>query len=175
MIPRYYKQRDEFRCGPIAIFNALKWAGGFPGLTAKQALPRLTTLCECVKPHGTYHRPLDKTLRLAGRGFFDVRRVYAPKLKEIEKHLRAGGAIIINFRWLEMRKGKMVDARHYVLVTDISIFGEYFGVVNFQTKRPVYQRIHRDTFKGRILRFRQPPFKGWFLTRTSGEKSPPKK
>jgi hypothetical protein len=101
--------------------------------------------------------------------------VYTPRLKEIEDHLRAGGAVIINFRWKEMRDWEMVDARHYVLVTDMSLFGDYFGVVNYQTKRPVYQRIHRDTFKGRILRFRQPPFKGWFLTRTSGEKSPPRK
>jgi hypothetical protein len=101
--------------------------------------------------------------------------VYKPTLKKIEEHLRDAGAIIINFRFKGMRKGKLVDARHYVLVTDISPSGEHFGVVNYRTNRPLYQRIHRDTFKKRILRFRQPPFKGWFLTRTSDEKSPPRK
>ncbi|KKN32081.1 hypothetical protein LCGC14_0817360 [marine sediment metagenome] len=174
MRPRYYKQRDQIRCGQIAIFNALKWAGGFV-LTAKQALPCLDVLCEYIKPEGIPHRPLDRALRFAGRGYFDVRRVYTPKLKEIEKHLRAGGAIIINFRWKGLVAGEMKDSRHYVLVTDTSPGGKYFGVVNYQTDDPVYHRIHRNAFKSDLLRFRQPPFKGWFLTRTSGEKSPPKK
>ncbi len=127
MRPRYYKQRDQFRCGQLAVFNALKWAGGFKGVTAKQALPRLDALCECVKPLGTPHRALDRTLRSVGRDFFDVRRVYRPKLKEIEKHLRAGGAIIINFRWKDLRGGEIVDARHYVLVTDMSTSGNTSG------------------------------------------------
>lgn len=175
MRPRYYKQRDQFRCGPVAVFNALKWTGGFAGLTAKKAMPRLDALCECIWPRGTLHGPMDSTLRIAGRGFFDVRRVYTPKLKEIEDQIKAGGAAIINFRWRDVRDGKLVDARHYVLVTDMSTSGEYFWVVNSHPKRPVYHRIHRDAFKKRILRFRQPPYKAWFLTRTSDEKSPPRK
>jgi hypothetical protein len=108
---------------------------------------------------------MDRTLRLAGKGRLDIRRVYRPKLREIEGHLSAGGAIILNYRWHEMRDGKMVDARHYVLMTDMSLFGEYFGVVNYSTKRPVYQRIHRDTVKKHLMRFRQTPFKAWFLTK----------
>ncbi len=164
MRPRYYKQRDQFRCGPIAIYNALKWEGGFKGLTAKKAMPRLDALCDCDRiTLGTYHGPFESTLRRTARDFYDVRRVYTPKLHEIEEHLRAGGAIILNYQ--HIRKGEV--ARHYVLVTDMSPGGEYFGVVNYQPKRPVYQRIHRDTLKKHIMRFRQPPFKGWFLTRTS--------
>lgn len=165
-LPRYYKQRDKFSCGPVAIFNALKWAGAKDGLTAKRALPPLSRLCECSKYNGgTKHTAMDRTLRIAGKRCFDIRRVYTPKLGEIEEHLRAGGALILNFRWHEMRNGKMVDARHYVLITDISLFGEYFGVVNYSSKRPVYQRIHRDTVKKRLMRFRQTPFKAWFLTK----------
>lgn len=165
---RYYKQRDHFRCGPIAIFNAIKWEGGFKGLTAKKAMPRISVLCDCNRiTQGTHHSPFDKTLRRTARGFYDVRRVYTPKLKEIEEHLRAGGAVILNYQHILVKAGKRLVVRHYVLVTDMSPGGEYFGVVNYQPKRPVYQRIHRDTLKKHIMRFRQPPFKGWFLTRTS--------
>lgn len=172
MRPRYYKQRDQFRCGPLSVFNALKWAGDCDGLSVKKAMPRLAALCNCDRlTKGTHPELLGETLRSYGRGVFRVRWVLTPTLKEIEEHLRDGGAIIINFRWREMRKRKMVDARHYVLVTDISSSGEVFGVVNYRKTQPVYQRIHRHSFKKRILRFRQPPFAAWFLTRTSDEKS----
>lgn len=160
--PRYFKQRDFFRCGPVAILNALKWAG--VPVTVKHDLPRICRLCYCVDG-GVNYREMDDALRKVGRGHFTIRRVNQPKLHEIEDHLKAGGAIILDFYWEKVTRDHIVTSRHYVLMSDISPSGTYFGMANYQKIRPAYQRVHRNTIKNHLLRYQRVDlYKAWFLT-----------
>ncbi len=162
--PNYFKQRDFFRCGPVAILNALKWAGVY--VTVKHDLPRICRLCSCVDS-GIYHETMDMALRKMGRGHYTTRLVRRPKLHEIEDHLRSGGALIVNFYWEKVTRNHIETSRHYVLMSDMSPSGTRFGMANYQKKRPVYQRVHRNTIKNHLLRFQRvdEKFKAWFLTR----------
>lgn len=165
MRPRYMKQRDRFRCGPVAILNALKWAG--VRATAESDLPRLCRMSKCDDERGATHQNMDSALRLAGLGHFKVRLVRRPKLYEIESHLRGGGAIIVNYGWERITKDYIETARHYALMSDMSLFGVYFGMANYHSTRPAYQRVHRDTIKNHVLRYQRVDrtFKAWFLTK----------
>ncbi len=166
--PKYFKQRDKFRCGPVAILNALKWAG--VAVTVKHDLPRLCRLCSCVDS-GIQHEAMNRGLRKAGRGHFTTRLVWHPKLHEIENHLRSGGAIIVNYHWEKVTRYHIEISRHYVLMSDMSDSGTYFGMANYQQKRPAYQRVHRNTIKNHLLRYQRVDrkYKAWFLTKETDD------
>jgi hypothetical protein len=160
---RYARQQDNFRCGPVGILNALKWSG--VAATVDRTLPYLCGLTGCVDG-GVRHREMDKALREAGCGHFTTRLVRRPKLHEIENHLKSGGAIIVNYYWEKKRRDYIETSRHYVLISDISPSGTYFGMVNYEKVRPTYQRVHRNTIKKHVLRYQRVDkiFKAWFLT-----------
>lgn len=162
--PRYFKQRDFSRCGPVAIFNSLKWAG--VDVTIKHDFSRICRLCP-YDGKGVPHVYMDRTLRKAGRGHFTARLVRRPKLREIENHLRSGGAVIFNFYWEKVTRNHIETSRHYVLMSDMSPSGTYFGMANYQKERPAYQRVHRNTIKNHLLRYQRTDriYKAWFLTR----------
>jgi hypothetical protein len=110
---------------------------------------------------------MDAALRAAGRGHYTTRVVRRPKLHEIENHLKAGGALIVNYYWEKEEGDYLITSRHYVLMSDISPAGTYFGMANYQKIRPAYQRVHRDTIKKHLLRYQRVDrnYKAWFLTR----------
>jgi hypothetical protein len=158
MTPRYTRQRDQFRCGPVAIMNALKWAG--KKCSYDELRDPLTRSCKCKSPHGTKHRNFDAVLREAGKKLYSVRRVYHPTLAEIESHLRGGGAIVLNYKW-----GKNKYDRHFHLLTGVSPSGDFFYTVNNFPLVPVLYRLDRKMFKKHNLRFQRTDsmYKGWFL------------
>ncbi len=161
MPPRYTKQRDKFRCGPIAILNALRWVG--VSIPYKELLPSLERLCECVAPDGTRHAAFDRTLREVGKDIFTVRRVHHPSLAQIEEHLREGGHIILNYRWTHAG----MDRRHFESLVEVSLSGRSFYVVNGSLRGPALRKVTRTRFKEYDLRFQRvdPSFKAWFLTK----------
>lgn len=164
--PRYFKQRDFFRCGPVAILNALKWAG--VPVTVKHDLPRICRMSKCDSVWGgAVHNDMNSTLRRAGRGHFKVRLVCRPKLHEIEFHLWDGGALIVNFHYERVTKDWFESSRHYVLLSDMNLSGERFGMVNYGCGRPAYTRVHRNTIKNHLLRYQRVDrkYKAWFLTK----------
>jgi hypothetical protein len=110
---------------------------------------------------------MDRALREAGLGYFTTRLVRRPKLHEIENHLQSGGAAIVNYFWKKTTRYYIETSRHYVLMTDISSSGTYFGMANYQRVRPAYQRVHRNTIKNHLLRYQRvdDKFKAWFLTK----------
>jgi len=107
-MPRYARQRNRYSCGPIAIINALKWAGK-PASLAKY-FDRFRRWCKCgyyerqIRQYvGTHRRNFDAALRRAGRNLFRVRYLAQPRLEQIDRHLEAGGAVILNYYWRDRK------------------------------------------------------------------------
>lgn len=158
---RYVKQKDSFRCGPVAILNALKWAG--IKVSYDSFINCLTLLCLCTPSRGTKHGDFDLILRGVGEGYYTVKRIYRPKLNQIEKHLKSGGAVILNYR---IHRDSTCERRHFQFTIDTDRKGEKFKIANIGSKKAVCT-ISRLGFKNRFLRFQRTDksFKGWFLTK----------
>ncbi len=136
---RYVRQRDQFRCGPIAILNALKWAGS--DATA-ELLPRLSRETKC-DPHypGTWKTDLAMTLRKRGKKYFSVRQDGHPSMKKIEKCLRRGESVLICFLCPGSRAKYGEWGGHYSLIVGVSDSGSSFMAVNRVTgEKPGFLR-----------------------------------
>lgn len=129
---RYVAQPDDYSCGPIAILNALKWAGLDASL--RESLPFLQFGCRTIDPetphdlesNGTTDTDFDRVLRYVLKGKFRVRRKKHPKLSDIENHCMGGGAVALSYYWNEggefgdhfcfisgMEKGRFVIANDH--------------------------------------------------------------
>ena len=122
-------------------------------------------VCECTEPNGTNHAAFDRALRITAEVLpvnLKVRRVYKPKLGQIEEHLKAGGILVLNYRWRRKDEG----ARHFMLVTKISDTGKSFLVVNDHRSGRAARRITRKTFKNWNLRYQRTDrsYKAWFIS-----------
>jgi len=101
---KYLKQREQGTCGPVAIINALKWAG--LRVTEKTHKKRIRQLTSCSMHHGRGFRgcfPYDIDYALSR-----YKSIYAccnhsgqpnTKLSEIDKHLDYGGSLLIRYFW----------------------------------------------------------------------------
>ena len=160
-MPRYVKQRDKYSCGPVAILNALRWAG--VNADYGQSVKRFTATCKCAPPEGTAHREFDSALRKAGKRIFQVRRVHRPLLPQIEAHLQEGGVIVFNYYW----RKKDEEHRHFILLAGISGSGRTFYTVNDFRKGRALRKYQRRYFKKWHLRFQStdPHYKAWFVSR----------
>lgn len=115
----YITQKDKYRCGPVAIFNALLWAG--EKVVYEKDMRRLTRLCECTAPKGTNYRPFLNTLRKEGRGLFTTELVLRPSMTNFDEPLERGCALAWNMKG---RRG-----RHYALIVDRK--NNFYDVANF--------------------------------------------
>lgn len=159
---RYVKQRDKYSCGPVAVMNVLKWVG--VEFNYQERIDVMRRVCECRPPNGTKHAAFDRALRITAELLpvdLRVRLVYKPKLGQIEEHLRAGGIIVLNYRWRRGGEG----ARHFMLVTKISDTGRSFLVVNDHRSGRAARRITRTKFKNWNLRYQRTDqsYKAWFI------------
>ena len=105
---RYVKQRDKFRCGPIAVLNALKWQGL---CITGTALDDLNELLACKrrnssKHSGTYAWKFDRVAKRLG-----FRRIHKPSVAKLDRALKAGNAV------LTLLSAKDKSWGHYSLVT----------------------------------------------------------
>jgi len=118
---RYIRQPDEISCGPVAILNALKWAG--LSVTSEHDLPKIRFACKTVNQHdpldtetaGTYDHDFDRTLRYVGAPVFDVKRKNRFSFKSVKEHLLAGGAVCIGYWWQEGTK----EGAHFAIIERI--------------------------------------------------------
>ncbi len=158
---RYIKQRDKYRCGPVALMNILKWSGR--GLAYDDSRDPLTALCKCEPEGGTKWGKFDQGLRkLAQRHQgLKVEKVIRPRLSEIEEHLRGGGALVLNYHWEYQGK----EDRHYSLVVGISDSGRSFRVVNGRKRGRAAKWIRREKFKNWEQRFQRTDrnHQAWFI------------
>jgi len=158
---RYVKQRDHSSCGPVAIMNVLKWAGHI--FSYQETIGLFQLACEWTPVTGTCHAPFDRALRgLAGRFNLRIRRVHGPRLGEVEKHLRSGGIVVMNYYW----RRKKEDNRHFMVLSDVSESGKSFITINDHRKGPARRRDMRPTIKKNVFRFQRtdPHFKAWFIS-----------
>jgi hypothetical protein len=95
-VTRYIGQRDHFRCGPIAVLNALKWAG--VPVTEKKDLKRISKLCKCVAGRGTPKRATTIALRKS-KGIILSKKVKKPTLKVLDEWIDNGGAVLLRYTW----------------------------------------------------------------------------
>jgi hypothetical protein len=81
----------------------------------------------------------------------------------MEEHLRSGGIVVLNYRWVADEKG---FSRHFMLLTKISTLGKSFLTVNDFKNGPAIRRITRKTLKKFNLRFQRPDphYKAWFVS-----------
>lgn len=129
----YIKQRDEFSCGPVAIINALKWAGHD---YTYQALPTIRRLCRC-KDEGTHSENLTRgleKLKKRNKLKFKYNDLEYPTLLKIDKHLKKGSLI---FLYRENNQ----DIGHYIFIN--SKKENWYSVVNYSKKTK--GKMHRKT------------------------------
>ena len=160
---RYVKQRNKYSCGPAAIMNVLKWAG--VEFSYREKIGVLQEVCGCRPGRGTSHRNLDQALRWAVwevEGKLRIRRVRRPKLCQIEKHLKMGGVVVLNYAW--ERDGE--ENRHYALLIKVSPSGKSFWTVNDWRTGPALRWESREYIKDVNLRFQRtdPQCKAWFIS-----------
>jgi hypothetical protein len=127
-MPRYIRQRNNYSCGPVALLNALKWAGATKG-TSYEMVSYWCEACRTTKRMGTSFIDLfraARTLPLIGA------RKARPKVKliDINAHLRHGGAVILG------SFSESMNGFHWFLVTEkIDLAGEVsYRVVNFDRR-----------------------------------------
>ncbi len=148
-MPRYVRQHDEFRCGPVVILNALKWAGC--NVTAG-LIPKLCREVKCTRT-GTYKTELARGLVNRGKRNFSVRQDCRPSLKKIEECLREGGAVLLSYWYYKekplSKRGQLQG--HYALVTGVSPSRETFYVANyFMPDNTQRQKISRGVLRGNL-------------------------
>ena len=161
---RYVRQRNQFTCGPVAVLNAVRWAGGRARFEDK--FDDYVERCRCVPPWGTKHGAFDRVLRVEGDGLYKVRRVYRPTIAQITSHLLNGGAVILNYRTGKKHKDPRKERRHFYMLTASSPFGMIFEAVNRNENTPALSEISIwDLEKDFKHRRSDRAFKAWFLTR----------
>lgn len=139
---RYAKQTDNFRCGPVAIANALKWAG--INFSYRDNKKRLDKLCKTKHPTGCYLADLTRALRkIGGKHLSGIQRRnlddYTPTqvLRLINIHLKKSGIVLLNIQRYN---------------TDGSIGGHFFLIV--KKDKTFYQVINYEMAKTELLHFK---------------------
>ena len=155
---RYAKQTDNFRCGPFALLNVLKWAGareyrGAP-LNITTARTELADLCKCDED-GTGTMDLDKSLRTLPE--IKVKRVWKIKPGVLKKHLRKGGVAVVGFDYIE-DDGSY--GGHVSLFTEVT--KTYLMCINHKNKTK-YKMSHKEFRRMFYKKFSKPM--AWLINR----------
>ena len=162
-MPRYCKQRNKSSCCPVAIFNAMKWAGMPDSFQA--VVPRLIKICQ-TKPYpaGTSRKQFRRVLHhIFRKAPVDVRicEVGRPNARMIDAHLRRGGAIIVSYG--HDKKG---DGGHTGLLIPGDRRDRIVGTVNLYGDTPTLYCRPTKVFARRHLSKRKDEYRrAWFLTK----------
>jgi len=144
-MPRFVVQRDDFRCGPIAVLNALKWYG-LPA-TKKKHLRLLTEACDCHREFGTYWADMHRAITHYYPG--SCQYVDFPSIGQLSDHVFDGGAFIL--RYCVNRKAKpLFRDGHVALCIDITETKRQFLFVNFYSGEK-FTAVRRHSLK-KLLR-----------------------
>lgn len=136
----YVKQRDRFRCGPVAVINAVKWAGG--RMSYKTSIREITDQCHCVPGEGTMVIDLHKTLHKVGRRHFKSQYISKPTFSQVDDALAQGDAVVWNY--------KHNRGRHYALIVGRFTDGAAFHVINYDIGPTVSTWVSRDRIQEAI-------------------------
>lgn len=131
---RYLKQRDQYSCGPVAIANAMKWAGSKE--SASKIRKRFIQECKCSPKHnGCYTDDLEEALCEAD--LLEFERINWPGLDDLDKHLDGGGVVLLRIRH--------EHGGHYFLCTRRT--PKMYEVVNYKRIRNTTCKISRETMR----------------------------
>ena len=148
---RWLGQRDEFRCGPIALVNIMKWAGikEFEGHRVNEKLAKgyLSVRCWTDK-EGTFNYHFEIMLRsLPGlkitKYTHSKRHTKRLSRRDIKKHLKSGGIVLLDTPWWNSKKRK--HEWHYSLLVDVITGGRLYYIINHSSG------ITRGILRGRTL------------------------
>jgi len=153
MEPKWIRQTDGFSCGPVALANALKWAG----IQANWSVDRddFRKLCRTNREYGTEPANLTRALKTWGRELVVVKR-QSWKMQQVISHVEGRGACIFDFTvptnyniklpWYER-------AAHYTTCVDIMgpQGGEYFKFINLEGSETITW-VPREWFKRLFMR-----------------------
>ena len=146
-------------CGPVAIINALRWAGQKAPYSLSKS--KIRKACKWNSGKGTRHTNFEKALRKFGGKYFSIRKKKRPTLKEMRKHLSAGQAIVLSYAW----ESGGERSRHFSLLIPHDGF---VYRVNSYRKGPAAVLVGEGSFRRYELRFQRTKecgLVGWFLNR----------
>lgn len=134
---RYIKQRDKSSCGPIALINILKWLGYH---ITYDFLDIARWACDwqdgrCIDA-GTLDRDMNKALK-----YFKIKnkKILNPKIKDINKHLKAGGIVLIGYCL------PRESTNHFSLC--IGTYERYYIMVNDDLNETIIARTKKEIKK----------------------------
>lgn len=140
---KYVAQRNLYSCGPIAIINALKWAG--QNVTYKKYYKKLIRKTKCTYS-GTHDLNISVALFDYVNSFNKIEWLVEPTIKDINKHLSSGGAAIISYDLLsnEVKEREC----HFLLV--VKKEKEYYHVVNGTQGGKAFEKWHKSIINMRL-------------------------
>lgn len=151
--PRWVRQKDEYNCGPIAVANALKWAG-LP-CSWKRDRGKLIKMCDSQVGIGSTPDSVINTLRATSGKTLAVDWKTKWTIQELHDHVESRGAVIVVYtpNW-RVERAKSPDDRegHFALLVDVMGDGQgaYYKLINackWETIRWVSRREFRKMFR----------------------------
>ncbi len=147
---RFSKQHTLNDCTPVALANALKWAGKSISYSREKAL-----WCKAVgydtRVGGTSWWTTSSSFVREGEGLFSVVTLHNPLVREIERHLLGGGALVLSYLFFHERLDRF--CRHTVFIPEISQDRQSFRVINQGLETDKF--VSRESFVKYFLRFRR--------------------
>lgn len=138
----YTKQKGKNLCGPTAILNLMKWAG--LRVTWKEDIKFCMDLCSSdVSTDGMWSWIMDIVLKYFP--LFKVKKtIHIPKLKQLDKQLNNGRAIVIVYLYKDGR----AQNGHFMLC--VGKTEKYYNVVNDKMNGKALSRISRKTMRKKL-------------------------
>jgi|15BtaG_2_1085339.scaffolds.fasta_scaffold46470_2 hypothetical protein len=110
---RYVKQRNNTSCGPIAVLNALKWAGF--KFTMKNSYKRLAKKCKYNVSEGAW--PIDVLNAISSYKRLTVTPDAPTKIQDLDDRIRAGSSCILTYYWYD--EGAQEVLSHYTFISEM--------------------------------------------------------
>ena len=155
---RFVKQRNQFSCGILAIINTKKWLG--LKASYKKDYKKTARFCKTTTD-GTKREKISAALDKLS-DYLTYEFMYLVTFKQIKEHLVTGGAIILEYFFLEYPG--MHDGHYEILMYE----NEKFYSINGMSSAPAKQIISEDNIKKKLRckKFREigSP-SAWFLNR----------
>lgn len=112
-MPRYIKQQDTFRCGPLAVANAAKWGGH--SFSWRESKHYFTELCKCEYPNGCNPGNVGRALQRVGKSTgMGVQLIRRPTLQMLDRFLDLDCGIVVD--WLFYCKECADITGHYFFI-----------------------------------------------------------
>lgn len=129
---RWLGQRDNFRCGPIAFVNILKWAGiktwESQPITEKTMKTIISKELKCTKK-GTTGNILDEEIMRINK--LRLKNVWEGGLTTCKKHLKKGGIILLNHdSFFPQPDGTRKKVGHFSLIIQVNHRENMYKLVN---------------------------------------------